>query len=134
MQKAAWCAYTKSLKFRPTQTNKTWWTKNQNLFPNVVMLISIHCVPIKLMIHISFNTSHRYQYSSQYSETFIFIWKSCSIYMKLKVVKIYVVFLCISIYLSIYIYIYIYIQIYQRMPLSDYPILIAEIARARKRF
>ena len=59
LRKAACYAYTKSLKFWPTQTKMSYWTKGQNLFLNVVILTSIQCPAIKLMIDdILFNTFH----------------------------------------------------------------------------
>ena len=54
--KVACYANTKSLKFWPTQTKMSYWTKDRNLFVNAVMTISIDYLTIKPMINITFNT------------------------------------------------------------------------------
>ena len=58
LQKVARYAYTKSLKFWHIQTKMSYGTKDQSLFLNVVILISIYCPTTKLMIDIPFNTFH----------------------------------------------------------------------------
>ena len=42
LQKAVCYAYTKCLKFWPTETKMSYWTKDQNLFLHVVILRSIY--------------------------------------------------------------------------------------------
>ena len=57
LREAACYPYTKSLKFWPTQTKISYWTKCQNLFLNDVILTSIYGSAIKLMVDdILFNT------------------------------------------------------------------------------
>ena len=56
IRKATCYACTKSLEFWPSQTKTSYWTKDQNLFLNVVILIGIYCPTIKLVIEIPFDT------------------------------------------------------------------------------
>ena len=56
LQKSACYVYMKILKFWHTQTKMGYWTKDPNLFLNVVILLSIYDQTIKLLIDILFNT------------------------------------------------------------------------------